>query len=105
MCIISHPTQYNYVEELKWPRTLKYWLGVLNPTLDQPFRVCLVEWILGRMKEEDKKKNQQQQLLFGECLAGRGREENDSGVHVLSLWAHQKVLSLKWGENWVGGVW
>ena len=52
-----------------------------------------------------KKKNQQQQLLFGECLAGRGREENDSGVHVLSLWAHQKVLSPKWGENWVGGVW
>ena len=35
--------------------------------------------------------------LFRRCLVERGREKNDSG-------AHQKVFSLKWGENLVGKI-
>ena len=35
-------------------------------------RVCLVEWILGRMKKKRKKKERK---LFVGCLIGRGREK------------------------------
>jgi len=59
----------------------------------QPLRVCLVEWILGRMekrkKKKEKKKENGERKLFGECLVERGREENDDGIHVFSLQADQ----------------
>ena len=54
--------------------------------------MCLVEWILERRENEERK-------LFGKCLVGRGREENDGGAWVFSPWSHQKVFAPKWGEN------
>ena len=42
--------------------------------------------------------------LFEEYLVGRGIGENDGGAWVFSPWAHQKVFSSKWGENWVVGI-
>ena len=42
--------------------------------------------------------------LFEECLVRRGIGENDGGPRVFSSWAHQKVFSSKWEENWVWGI-
>ena len=37
--------------------------------------MCLVEWILGE-RERERERGE----LFGGCLVGRGREENDDGA-------------------------
>ena len=59
----------------------------------QSLRVCLVEWILGRMKKKKEKK-----FFFEECLVGRGRGKRD-GVWEFSPRVLQKFFSPKWGEN------
>ena len=56
----------------------------------QSLRVCLVEWILGRIKKKKK---------FEGYLVGRGRGKRDGGVWEFSSRALQKVFSPKWGEN------
>ena len=49
--------------------------------------MCLVEWILGRMKKKkrERERENEERKLFEKCLVGRGREENDGKVLVLSL--------------------
>ena len=41
----------------------------------QCFKVCLVEWILGRM--EKKMRENEEEKLFGRCSVGRMRGKND----------------------------
>ena len=72
--------------------------------------IYLSKGVFGRVdfREDEKKKKKkgenEERKLFGECLVKRGREENNSGVHVFSLRAHKKVFSSKWRENLVGRV-
>ena len=61
-------------------------------------KVCLVEWILQQQQQQ-----QQERKLFGRCLIGRKRGENDGGAWLFSSKTHQKFFSPKWGENLVGG--
>ena len=63
--------------------------------------MCLVELILG---EREREREREEGELFGGCLVGRGREENDDGAGC-SPQAHKKVFTPRWGENWVGEVW
>ena len=48
-----------------------------------------------KTQKKKKKGENEERNLFGECLAKRGREKNNSGVHVFSLRAHKKVFSSK----------
>ena len=55
------------------------------------------------MRKKKRRENEKGKL-FWECLVRRGIGENDGGAWVFSPWAHQKVFSSKWGENWVVGI-
>ena len=46
-----------------------------------------------------KMRKNERKLCWG-CLVREGRGKRDGGAQVFSAWAHQKVFSSKWGENW-----
>jgi len=48
----------------------------------------------GKLWRENGKEN-----FFEVCLVGWGGKKINCGPQVFSPLAHQKVLSLKWGEN------
>ena len=60
-------------------------------------RLCLVKWILRKMKKKIKKKRRENEggKLFWGCLVRRGRGK--------TFGPHKKVFSPKWGENWWWG--
>ena len=53
-------------------------------TISFLLKLCLVEWILGRMK---KKGENEKEKLFGGCLVGG--EGKDDGTQVFSTQTHQ----------------
>ena len=60
-------------------------------------KVCLVGWILGRIKKRGEKMGREN--IFCECLAeGRAGKKTD-GAWMFSHWAKQNVFSPYWGKN------
>ena len=72
--------------------------------LDINLKLCLVEWILGRMEEKKMSENKERKL-FGGCLVGREREEKKMvGFGVFSLRPPKSCLP-KMERKLLRGVW
>ena len=70
--------------------------------LDINPKLCLVEWILGRMEEKKISENKERKL-FGGCLVGREREEKKNDRVRCFLLAPTKKLSPQNGEKTTEG--